>query len=649
MLTAIVLLMLVCRSMFDAFDMNAAADGLFHPASTISAFIEHDAKYNSAARSGRADAKDSQKSGKSSRKATPKGDGIEESAATSDELLAGSASRLKELPVLSGRGSAASLRLLHTRGSSRSSSASSFASSSSSSRESTATRSDSDLLLLAPRRLGAIPSSADRSALDFYEHDEDDSEGDYNGDNGNDMDGRRQVPESDGAEEGGGAFDLATKFAALKEMFHQNQGSRSGRANAGQKPTETEEDRKAAGEPKLATPPASSTVKDHGVSSGPTVRLGANKHGYTSRVSAAKASTAASTNATASVSSLVVGHSRLTKPAVPTRREAKATAAGAASENTEAGHDGSAGDKKPKKKEGKTPSGMSLTDLKEEHRAALELLKELGGPSDTEFRDEDMDRSIRLLAARSGKTTSVGGATSGRLVGGRIASTHAVVSKAPANSYGVSKTAVETSLQHTAGPRHHSGQQQECEPEDADESEGEAPLRPLSSSSSASLVSRLRSSVALGRVSSHEDAADDANDDIEREGVDAVPSLRVVDDADSSPHVSDIIRHSFEQQAQSTDETRGVGGVLEIEEGTSCNAEPESAGELQWKQYCVNFDDTDVGGDDEEEDEEESPSERKKDLDGENDDSSAMARGYTPMSSRSVDNCYSDEGFEADW
>lgn len=623
--------------MFDAFDLNAAADGLFHPASTISAFIEHDAKYNSAARSGRADTKDGQKSGKSSRKVTPKATVSEEPAPTSDELLAGSASGIKELPVLSGRGSAASLRLLHTRGSSRSSSASSFASSSSSSRESTATRSDSDLLLLAPRRLGAIPSSADRSALDFYEHDEDDSEGDCDGREGNDMDGRCQAPENDGAEEGGGPFDLASKFAALKELFHQNQASRSVRSNEDQKSTETGEDRKEAGELKLER----SAVKDHGVPIGPTVRIGASKHGHAaSRVSAGKASAAASTKATAFGSSSVTEHSRLTKPSVPTRREAKTTAAGTAGESTEAGHDSSAGDKKPKKKEGKTASGMSLTDLREEHRAALELLKELGGPSDTEYRDEDMDRSIRLLAARSGKTTSVGGAAAGRLVGGRTALTHAVTSKAPANSFGVCKSAVATSLQHTVGPAHHSRQQQqECEPEDAGGSEGESPLRPLSSSSSASLVSRLRSSVALGRVNSHEDVADDANDDSEREGDDAVPRSCVADDADSSPHVSDIIRQSYEQQAQSTDGVRRIGVVHEIEEAAN-------AAELQWKQYCANFDDMDAGGDDEDEEEDESLSGRKKDVD---DDAFAMARGYTPVSSRSVDNRYSDEGFEADW
>lgn len=649
--------------MFDAFDLNAAADGLSHPASAISAFIEHDAKYNSAPRSGQIDAKDGLKRGKSSREMTPKGGDSNEgpTAGNSDEPLLGSAPRLKELPVLSGRGSASSLRLLHTRGSSRSSSASSFASSSSGSRESTATRSDSDLLMLAPRRLGAIPSSADRSTLDFYEHDKDESESDT--DQGRDSSGRRQTPE-DGSEldrgTRGGAFDLATKFAALKEMFHQNQASKSGRGNGDQQSRGPEEE-------KISQPTSlASSIAKTLAPTGPTVNIGSSKHGRVSRVSAGKSAAATSTKATGAASASVVGHSRSSKPPVPTRRETKVIATAATSESTEASHGGGSIDKKPNKKEGKAHSGMSLTDLKEEHRAALELLKELGGPTDTEFRDEDMDRSIRLLAARSGKAVSggVGGPTVGRLGGGRGV---AAPGKVPTNSHATSKTATSTSQQHTVGATHRSDQQQQhslLEPEDGGESDGESPLRPLSSSSSGSLVSRLRSSIALGRVVSHEETTDGREDDSEgEEGHDSdeeakgPPRPPVVGDADSSPHDSDITSHNNGHREQSTDEetpwSAASAGLEAVNDGGDMYEQDmavNGAAELQWKQYCANFDDLGATEDDEEEDVNESSlDEEKGDAVGETDDAATMARGYTPVSSRSVDNRYSDEGFEADW
>ncbi|KAF4320668.1 hypothetical protein BBO99_00003677 [Phytophthora kernoviae] len=47
----------------------------------------------------------------------------------------------------------------------------------------------------------------------------------------------------------------------------------------------------------------------------------------------------------------------------------------------------------------KVRNGVSLSDLKAEHREALQMLKELGGPVDPDYQQADMNAPHNLLAS----------------------------------------------------------------------------------------------------------------------------------------------------------------------------------------------------------------------------------------------------------
>ncbi|KAJ0411246.1 hypothetical protein ATCC90586_004162 [Pythium insidiosum] len=123
------------QSVFDEFDMHAAADGLFHPASSIQAFQEHDARY-------------------------PSHELDPDNAATTTSAM---------LPQLND-----DLRRLSTRSSLASRSDSRLQTLSMATQRSrsglSAIRSEGELP--APRRAEIVPSSADRSAIDFLDEDE---------------------------------------------------------------------------------------------------------------------------------------------------------------------------------------------------------------------------------------------------------------------------------------------------------------------------------------------------------------------------------------------------------------------------------------------------------------------------------------------
>lgn len=547
---------MITRSTFDAFNLNAAAGGLFHPESTISAFIEHDVKYNA---------------GSHQKKAQALADPI--------------GPEVRELPNLSSRSSASSLRLLHTRGSSRSSSASSFVSSGSSSRESTATRSDPDLLMLAPRRLDAVPSSADRSSHDFFEGNGDESD-------------HEELEAPNPADDRGDVLDLASKFAALKQIFHTNHAIAiaSGRSNNFE--AQGENERESGSKPVDEKPHAAGNSKQD-----------------PSRRASGKGTLSAKKTSASSMAG-----SEQTKVSTVLRRESKAEPKKTSMMHRDLAKpsDVDATDKpekKSKKKEGKDHSGMSLTDLKEEHRAALELLKELGGSADTEFRDDDMDRSIRALAVRSGKanvfgmhgtTTSVGIAV------GRT--THSTGMKA------VGKNSLTIRLASKGMPDELSSS--ELSPKCVGD-ELSSPNRPLSSSSSssASLVLKLRSSVALGReILPDEDVMGE------------IPSGENNTASTNTYRTSDLLRNQESKMYAPTSDL-----VEHVE------AEEASAVEAPWRQYCATFDDMDNDEEDDgvlESEDEGTSEDRLREV---------VASRPSPMTARSTDNRYSEEGFEADW
>ncbi|EEY56528.1 uncharacterized protein PITG_10067 [Phytophthora infestans T30-4] len=156
-------------SMFDEFDQNAAADGLFHPASAIEAFAEHDAKYREEIKSA---------SGKESRRART---GSEYPPSRENHRLpalpSGKTRRVSTRPESKQRASyngSAPASLATT------SSLSKLLDAGKEKRSLPAAHSDSNLY--APRRQVAVPSSADRSALDFLER-EAESDNDNNAHN----------------------------------------------------------------------------------------------------------------------------------------------------------------------------------------------------------------------------------------------------------------------------------------------------------------------------------------------------------------------------------------------------------------------------------------------------------------------------------
>ncbi|EGZ21621.1 hypothetical protein PHYSODRAFT_463301, partial [Phytophthora sojae] len=147
-------------SMFDEFGLNAAADGLFHPASTIEAFTEHDAKYHQEIHHTSA-----AKPHSGPRRANS---GSEYPPSRENHRLPALHSGKNKRERLSTRpkqstGNAGSAPASMTT----TSSLSKLVDSDEGKRSLSATQSDSNLY--APRRSDAVPSSVDRNALDFLE------------------------------------------------------------------------------------------------------------------------------------------------------------------------------------------------------------------------------------------------------------------------------------------------------------------------------------------------------------------------------------------------------------------------------------------------------------------------------------------------
>eukprot|EP00644_Phytophthora_capsici_P008321 jgi/Phyca11/567699/estExt2_Genewise1.C_PHYCAscaffold_260186 len=160
------------RSMFDEFGLNAAADGLFHPASAIEAFAEHDAKYRQEIHSSSAKPQSEPRRARSGCEYPPSRENHRLPSLDNGKFKRERRTNRPESKQLSSsnRGSAPA-SIMTT------SSLSKLLDVDEEKRSLSAAQSDSNLY--APRRLDAVPSSADRTALDFLEH-ELESDGDNN-------------------------------------------------------------------------------------------------------------------------------------------------------------------------------------------------------------------------------------------------------------------------------------------------------------------------------------------------------------------------------------------------------------------------------------------------------------------------------------
>lgn len=206
--------------MFDEFGLNAAADGLFHPASTIEAFTEHDAKYHQEIHHTSA-----AKPHSGPRRANS---GSEYPPSRENHRLPALHSGKNKRERLSTRpkqstGNAGSAPASMTT----TSSLSKLVDSDEGKRSLSATQSDSNLY--APRRSDAVPSSVDRNALDFLER-ELESDDDNNAHKSpiakssrgvSELD-NNEVPEESSSVVPALDFSRAKKFEELKRIMKSN-------------------------------------------------------------------------------------------------------------------------------------------------------------------------------------------------------------------------------------------------------------------------------------------------------------------------------------------------------------------------------------------------------------------------------------------
>ncbi|RLN47950.1 hypothetical protein BBJ28_00001677 [Nothophytophthora sp. Chile5] len=519
-------------------------------------------------------------------------------------------------------------------------------------RQLSAAQSDSNLL--APRRLDVVPSSADRNALDFYEHDVEHDESspryalaaaplvsDSELDNNRSHEASNaDVPPLD--------FSLTRKFDELKRIMKSNRSKRDSGRHEGE--------------------PAGPEVPAHSASMAATTEQTASKSS-SSKTRASKKSLPPSKTAAGAGSSGSSGGKRGSS-GVSSLSSAKGTAGKhlSADDSSTMSHESL----KPKRavavpsrkvpiagtlappvrsrKEMKIRNGVSLSDLKAEHRAALEMLKELGGPVDVDYQREEIDAvtSTSMLSAyRSGK----------------------------ANSGGISRSTGRTAAQKSAS----SGLSSQNSDNPAD-----LPPSPSTSTiSGASLVTKLRASISSGRDRSHDSSAETCSPIAMpdspmlsigcKNGSDAIHATDNNDGGLPSPPVlsqlaseitqgvinSSVLQGQLADVAEAEEEDEetqvegkewGLGTQVQIE--AAGNGEPETTPsdaavpslssetsraslEDSWRRYADKFhndgDEEDVrstGNNDQQE--------RECDTDG------------TPPATRSGDR-YSDEDFEDEW
>lgn len=506
--------------LLEDFDSHAAAEGLFHPASMIEAFLEHDTKYVSSKPNNQPDGPAS---------------GEYPLSREHHKLPILGAVEVKKRERLSSH---SEVQLYYADSSSRSSLIS--------------TRSDSDLH--APRRTGSVPSSADRSALDFLDQSDEDE------DQQNSAKSNQRVPHTrsktsppdfkalslQSKRSHKGDLDLTSKFDALKLMVKANAKVHGIAAYKDEQPR------------KIKTMPSDG---DSG-----TMPTDHSSHANT------KAGTSTKNN---SINEKKQRLGIATHTSIVVTLAIAPTTTGAT------------------KKDIKSRNGVSLSDLKKEHRAALELLQELGGPIDlSELTEERAAKATLVKQTRVSKQPS--------------ADLHS----------GLSRTAPrQNSTKHDLGRK--------------------APIPSQSrSQSSGKLVAKLRASVPSGRDKYKEQSPEL---DLPEHGLHQPSST---DDDDN--HVSGSL--DLEQCLREADSASANQVLAMVQcDGNSGKTSPESAQQPldeSWKQY-------------EDDDAQQQEDEESKNNDADLDPwTLKAAEGALPRSgmstARSAD-LYGDEAFENEW
>lgn len=237
-------------------------------------------------------------------------------------------------------------------------------------------------------------------------------------------------------------------------------------------------------------------------------------------------------------------------------------------------------------------SGVSLSDLKAEHREALQMLKELGGPVDPDYLLADIDHSSSTRPGRAG-----------------------------ARATGLSRSAGSTVA--IAGRTTHSNQAQ---------SQSSTSTPPASANSGISMVTKLRESISSGRSTSRESSPRTSSPTIR----DGDKKETAISPGSSDGAVSPSNQAPTEEKAASVpvrDQPDAVADKAGSDPVKSSSLPTPSTADAPdpWKQY------EDDGDDDEEEEDEEDNNELERES------SSEVKKELT-----SGDH-YSDEGFESDW
>ncbi|OWZ18762.1 hypothetical protein PHMEG_0007089 [Phytophthora megakarya] len=400
------------ESMFDEFGLNAAADGLFHPASSIEAFTEHDAKYQQEIKSTEVKPRSGPRRARCGSEYPPSRENhrlpvLHSGKSKRDRMSARSESKFQSTnnsgSAPASMVSAASLSKL-------------MGVDEEEKRGLTANQSDSNLY--APRRADTVPSSADRNALDFFEGE---LEKDDNNNDSSIMKSSRGISELDNnaiPEESSYVvpvldISLARKFAELKQIMKSNREKHnSARQNNEQTGTEVASNKFGTGQPTHSSPKKRVQPRK-------SSRNGQRNAIHTS--SSGSGDIAPKTKGVSKKRSIPAARVTIDMkkgPSGPKRTPTNHS-------STRKSSYGVVVAKTPSvrsKKEIKMHNGTSLSDLKAEHREALQMLKELGGPMDPDYLYGGVDTKVHergrsitrttIVNQHTGPTVAVGGLTS---------------------------------------------------------------------------------------------------------------------------------------------------------------------------------------------------------------------------------------------
>ncbi|KAI9993348.1 hypothetical protein PInf_015426 [Phytophthora infestans] len=402
-------------SMFDEFDQNAAADGLFHPASAIEAFAEHDAKYREEIKSA---------SGKESRRART---GSEYPPSRENHRLpalpSGTTRRVSTRPESKQRASyngSAPASLATT------SSLSKLLDAGKEKRSLSAAHSDSNLY--APRRQVAVPSSADRSALDFLER-EAESDNDNNAHNSpvvksflrtvSELD-NNEVPDENNSVVPQLDFSLARKFEQLKQIMKSNREKHKSARQTSEGPSID-----VCGATSSSTSQNKASSRSNQVGTKSSIRVTSSGSSATKNGGEAKPKGILKKRSTPTIRATADMNNGPRGSKHAPRATSRTTSSRTAVAKTPLIRS---------RKEMKARSGITLSALKSEHQEALQMLKELGGPMDPDYLQFDIDsntdrRRSTGINRSSGSTLAHGGSKSTNQLHADSASSVSMVTK----------------------------------------------------------------------------------------------------------------------------------------------------------------------------------------------------------------------------